>query len=180
LPQTGDQCVNSGQRYGGFLMRTTGRRRTAGNRTRNPSKLKQGELRRVFRLGRRAGRWPAIFLVLTLALAIIYRYDPSREAPRWRWITWGSAIAALLWLAPQRPGRRCGRSAPRAWTNSAWSRSLNFSKMPRARSMAAGAIDVSTLSSMDSPLSGHPRAPLDSSRSVRPVAGAPPGTSDHF
>ena len=46
----------------------------------------------------RAGRWPAMFLVLTLALAIIYRYGPSREAPRWRWITWGSAIAALLWL----------------------------------------------------------------------------------
>jgi len=47
----------------------------------------------------RAGRWPAMFLVLTFALAIIYRYGPSREAPRWRWITWGSAIAALLWLA---------------------------------------------------------------------------------
>ena len=24
---------------------------------------------------------------------------PSRQKPRWRWITWGSAIAALLWLA---------------------------------------------------------------------------------
>jgi membrane protein len=46
----------------------------------------------------RAGRWPAMFLVLTFALAIIYRYGPSRAAPRWRWITWGSAIAALLWL----------------------------------------------------------------------------------
>jgi membrane protein len=47
----------------------------------------------------RVGRWPAMFLVLTLALAIIYRYGPSREAPRWRWITWGGAIAGLLWLA---------------------------------------------------------------------------------
>jgi membrane protein len=46
----------------------------------------------------RAGRRPAMLLVLTFALAIIYRYGPSREAPRWRWITWGSAIAALLWL----------------------------------------------------------------------------------
>ena len=46
----------------------------------------------------RAGRWPVMFLVLTFALAIIYRYGPSRETPRWRWITWGSAIAALLWL----------------------------------------------------------------------------------
>ncbi|MGX4803070.1 YihY/virulence factor BrkB family protein [Bradyrhizobium guangdongense] len=47
----------------------------------------------------RIGRWPAMFLVLTLALALIYRYGPSREAAQWRWVTWGSAIAALLWLA---------------------------------------------------------------------------------
>ena len=47
----------------------------------------------------RIGRWPAMYLVLTLALAVIYRYGPSRESARWRWITWGSASAALLWLA---------------------------------------------------------------------------------
>jgi membrane protein len=46
----------------------------------------------------RIGRWPAMYLVIALALAVIYRYGPSREAPQWRWITWGSAIAALLWL----------------------------------------------------------------------------------
>src|SRR4051812_25137628 len=47
----------------------------------------------------RVGRWPAMFLVLTAALAVVYRYGPSRERARWRWITWGSAIAALLWIA---------------------------------------------------------------------------------
>ncbi|MBV9460388.1 MAG: YihY/virulence factor BrkB family protein, partial [Bradyrhizobium sp.] len=46
----------------------------------------------------RVGRWPAMFMVLTFALAIIYRYGPSRELALWRWITWGSALAALLWL----------------------------------------------------------------------------------
>jgi membrane protein len=46
----------------------------------------------------KAGRWPAMFLVLTFALAIIYRYGPSRNAALWRWITWGSALAALMWL----------------------------------------------------------------------------------
>ena len=46
----------------------------------------------------RVGRWPAMFVVLTLALAFIYRHAPSRQAPRWRWISWGSAVAALLWL----------------------------------------------------------------------------------
>jgi membrane protein len=35
----------------------------------------------------RLGRWPAMFVVLMLALAVIYRYGPSCEAPRWRWIT---------------------------------------------------------------------------------------------
>jgi len=44
-------------------------------------------------------RWPALLAALTLGLALIYRYGPSREAPRWRWITWGSAAAAVLWLA---------------------------------------------------------------------------------
>jgi len=46
----------------------------------------------------RFGRWPALLIVLTLALAVIYRYGPSREKPRWRWVSWGGAFAALLWL----------------------------------------------------------------------------------
>lgn len=46
----------------------------------------------------RIGRWPSLYLVIALAPAIIYRYGPSRERPQWRWITWGSAISALLWL----------------------------------------------------------------------------------
>ncbi|TMJ51971.1 MAG: YihY/virulence factor BrkB family protein, partial [Alphaproteobacteria bacterium] len=47
----------------------------------------------------RVGRWPALLLLLMLALAFIYRYGPSRRTARWRWITWGSAVAAILWLA---------------------------------------------------------------------------------
>jgi len=46
----------------------------------------------------RIARWPAMFVAVALALALIYRFGPSREAPRWRWITWGSAIATVLWL----------------------------------------------------------------------------------
>ncbi len=44
------------------------------------------------------GRWPALLIVVSLALAILYRYGPSREKPQWRWITWGSAVAAVSWL----------------------------------------------------------------------------------
>lgn len=43
-------------------------------------------------------RWPAMFVVLALGLALIYRFGPSREAPQWKWVTWGSATAALLWI----------------------------------------------------------------------------------
>ncbi|MGJ5180843.1 YihY/virulence factor BrkB family protein [Bradyrhizobium oligotrophicum] len=47
----------------------------------------------------RIGRWPAIFLCVALGLALIYRYGPDREEPTWRWISWGSTLAAALWLA---------------------------------------------------------------------------------
>jgi membrane protein len=46
----------------------------------------------------RIARWPALLIILSFALAFIYRFGPSREAPRWRWISWGSVAAALLWL----------------------------------------------------------------------------------
>lgn len=46
----------------------------------------------------RVGRWPALFIVLTFALAVIYRHGPSRAKALWRWISWGSALAALAWL----------------------------------------------------------------------------------
>jgi membrane protein len=40
-----------------------------------------------------------MFVALAGGLACIYRFGPSREAPRWKWITWGSAAATILWLA---------------------------------------------------------------------------------
>jgi membrane protein len=33
-----------------------------------------------------------------LALAVLYRHGPSREQAQWRWITWGSVVAAIAWL----------------------------------------------------------------------------------
>lgn len=44
------------------------------------------------------GRWPLLFAVVLGALAVLYRYGPSRARPQWRWITWGSAVAAIGWL----------------------------------------------------------------------------------
>lgn len=43
-------------------------------------------------------RWVLLWLVIVLALAVVYRYAPDRDHPKWRWVTWGSAIAAVLWI----------------------------------------------------------------------------------
>ena len=29
---------------------------------------------------------------------MIYRHEPRRACPRWRWVSWGGALAALAWL----------------------------------------------------------------------------------
>jgi|SRR5579884_2418510 len=44
-------------------------------------------------------RWPILLIVIALALAFVYRFGPSRAEPKWRWITWGSAFAAVGWIA---------------------------------------------------------------------------------
>lgn len=44
-------------------------------------------------------RWPALLVILLGGLSLLYRYGPSRERPRWRWVGVGGAVAGLLWLA---------------------------------------------------------------------------------
>ena len=43
--------------------------------------------------------WAALAVLVTVVLAVLYRYAPDRKEARWRWITGGSTIATLLWLA---------------------------------------------------------------------------------
>lgn len=43
-------------------------------------------------------RWPILFATIVVSLACIYRYGPSRRDARWRWVTWGSVLGALLWM----------------------------------------------------------------------------------
>ena len=35
---------------------------------------------------------------LLLALAMVYRYAPSRREPQWRWVSVGSIAATLFWI----------------------------------------------------------------------------------
>ncbi len=43
-------------------------------------------------------RWPILLVTVGVSLAFIYRYGPSRRDARWRWVSWGSIVAALLWI----------------------------------------------------------------------------------
>ena len=43
-------------------------------------------------------RWPVLLLAVLGGLALLYRYGPSRNRAKWRWVTWGSALAAVAWL----------------------------------------------------------------------------------
>jgi membrane protein len=43
-------------------------------------------------------RWLVLWGVAVLGLSVLYRYAPSRRPARWQWVSWGSAIAATLWI----------------------------------------------------------------------------------
>lgn len=42
--------------------------------------------------------WPMLFVGLAAGMALLYRFGPSRSTVRWRWISWGSVLAAVAWL----------------------------------------------------------------------------------
>ena len=44
-------------------------------------------------------RWPVLLIAIMLVVTALYRYAPSRDNARWRWITWGSVFSAVAWLA---------------------------------------------------------------------------------
>ena len=43
-------------------------------------------------------RWPLLAVGVMLALAILYRLGPSRNPPRWEWVSLGSVVATVLWI----------------------------------------------------------------------------------
>jgi membrane protein len=40
-----------------------------------------------------------IVLGMIVGVACLYRFGPSRDKVKWRWISWGSALAVLAWIA---------------------------------------------------------------------------------
>jgi len=41
-------------------------------------------------------RWAATLLLVMIWLSVVYRVGPSRSDAKWRWVTWGSGLAAIL------------------------------------------------------------------------------------
>jgi membrane protein len=44
-------------------------------------------------------RWLVLTVGMMVALAILYRYAPDRDDPKWSWTSPGAVVATLLWLA---------------------------------------------------------------------------------
>ena len=42
-------------------------------------------------------RWLLLVVALGVGLAVLYRWAPDRPPPRWRWLSWGTVSAIVLW-----------------------------------------------------------------------------------
>jgi membrane protein len=43
--------------------------------------------------------WPVLAAGFAVGLAVLYRFAPNRDSPRWTWVSWGSAVAVVAWVA---------------------------------------------------------------------------------
>ena len=43
-------------------------------------------------------RWPTLGAAVMVGLAALYRYAPQRTPPKWPWVTWGAALATVVWV----------------------------------------------------------------------------------
>lgn len=43
-------------------------------------------------------RWIGLLVAMSVALGILYRLAPDRDAPKFRWVSIGSVVATVLWL----------------------------------------------------------------------------------
>ena len=53
----------------------------------------------IVRLLLQVVRWVLLVLLVSAGLAILYRVAPAREAPKMRWVSVGSVVATILWVA---------------------------------------------------------------------------------
>ncbi|PDS76123.1 YihY/virulence factor BrkB family protein [Rhizobium sp. L43] len=44
-------------------------------------------------------RWPLLLLVVAVAVTSVYRFGPSRQPAKLRWMTWGAVLTTVAWAA---------------------------------------------------------------------------------
>jgi membrane protein len=47
----------------------------------------------------RLARWPIMMVFVGIGIMALYRFGPSREPARVRWLTWGAGFSTLCWFA---------------------------------------------------------------------------------
>lgn len=63
-----------------------------------PAFFAQFELPTLVETGVTAGSWLLLICLFALYLAFVYRYGPHRNEAKWRWVSVGAIIAAVLWV----------------------------------------------------------------------------------
>ena len=43
--------------------------------------------------------WVVLAALMTVVLAVLYRFAPDRRQARWTWVSWGATVVTVLWLA---------------------------------------------------------------------------------
>lgn len=43
-------------------------------------------------------RWPVTLAFVWIGITLLYRFGPSRERAKWRWLTWGATVATAVWF----------------------------------------------------------------------------------
>lgn len=63
-----------------------------------PAVLDANNVPTMLRLGLEAARWVLLLAAVTVALAVIYRVAPDRDAPKLSWVSVGAVVATVIWL----------------------------------------------------------------------------------
>lgn len=43
-------------------------------------------------------RWPVLIVAVAGGVALLYRYGPSRDPAKWRWVSWGAGLTTAVWI----------------------------------------------------------------------------------
>jgi membrane protein len=49
-------------------------------------------------IGAQVVRWVGLVVLMVIALALLYRVGPDRDAPKFKWVSQGAITATVLWV----------------------------------------------------------------------------------